>query len=95
MNGNETKRLRELEEKLARLEEQQAKDHSKLMGMMLSFIRPLIAVSAATLQSGILSSDAALEQVAKDGKEEKSDRELIESWAGLRPDDERTSDPTP
>lgn len=95
MNGNEAKRLGELEEKVARLEEQQAKDHSKLIGMMMSFIRPLIAVSSATLQSGILSSEAALEQVVKNGKEEKSDRETIESWAGARSDGEQTSDPMP
>ena len=83
-------RVRELEQKVGKLEEQQVKDFSKQLGMSLSFIRPLIAVVRAGLQTGAISADNALANIpisidgsAADKSEEKSDRRTIRSWAGM------------
>ena len=89
------RRIRELEQKVGRLEERQEKDFSKLFGLTFSLIRPLIAVAGAGLQTGVISTDAAIANVsdksegsAVDKREEESDRRTIQSWAGMTKDDE-------
>ena len=76
------KRIRDLEAKVARLEERQEKDFAHVIGLTFSFIRPIIAVLAANLQNGKLSVADAVEQVTDE--EPEADRKTIESWAGIR-----------
>ena len=94
MNADELRRIQDIERRLAAVEKRQEKDFSWLIGMTLSYIRPLIAVVSAGLQSGAIRAEDALPLVPENFKEEgkdreaESDRKSIASWAGLHEDEE-------
>ena len=91
--AHDIERIRDLERRVDALERRQEKDFSSTIGMLLSYIRPIAAVLSAGLRAGTISTEEAIKrlppaQESDPPAQRQKDRKTIESWAGLRTDDE-------